>query len=502
MAKKSKPVRPKARLPKGLRDIDAGEIRAVDAIVGAIRRVYKAYGFEPLETPAFEYSDVLGKFLPDADRPNAGVFSFKDEDGQWVSLRYDLTAPLARYVAANYDSLPKPFRRYQTGIVWRNEKPGPGRYREFLQFDADTVGTSNVAADAELCMLAAEALEEVGIPRGDYRIAINNRKLLDGVLELAGLHGAGGEALGQRQAVLRAIDKLERLGAEAVAALLGGGRKDASGDFTKGARLAPRQIEKVMDFVASGTGARADTLGALEALAGASSRGSEGLDELARMHELLSAAGFESDRVVIDPAVVRGLDYYTGPVFEAELTFALNGAEGGPARFGSVGGGGRYDGLVERFKGINVPATGYSFGVSRLYAALKALGKTQAKRIEAPVIVLVMDPDHLADYQRFTMELRAAGVRAEMYLGLSGLRAQLKYADKRGAPCVVIQGDDERGRGEITIKDLIEGAKLSREIEDNVEWREGGRAQVSVLEAKLVSAVTELLARHGARRGS
>ncbi len=496
MAKKDKPVRPKARLPKGLRDVEPAESRAVDRMVGAIRRVCEAYGFEPLETPAFEYSDALGKFLPDADRPNEGVFSLTDDDDQWVSLRYDLTAPLARYVAANYDALPKPFRRYQTGNVWRNEKPGPGRYREFRQFDADTVGTASVAADAELCMLAAETLEEAGIAAGHYVIRVNNRKLLDAVLHQAGIDPEGSGEAAKRLTVMRTIDKLERLGAPAVELLLGPGRKDESGDFTAGAGLDPAQIDRIMGFVNAGSEGRGQTLSALAPLVEANETGREGLAELARMDELLSAGGFEADRVVIDPAIVRGLDYYTGPVFESELTFETAGEDGQSARFGSVGGGGRYDGLVARFKGVEVPATGYSVGISRLFAALAALGQTAAEGVAGPVIVLVMDQDCLATYQRFAMALRGAGLRAEMYLGTSGMRAQMKYADRRGAPCVVIQGEEERARGEVTIKDLIEGAKRSAEIADNMEWREGAGAQFAVPEAQLVEAVRKVLDGH------
>ncbi len=500
MAKKRKPHRPKARLPKGMRDLGHDELRAMGTMLATIARVYETYGFEPLDTPAFEYTDALGKFLPDEDRPNEGVFSFEDEDGQWLSLRYDLTAPLARYVAANWDSLPKPFRRYQTGPVWRNEKPGPGRFRQFTQFDADTVGTDNVAADAELCMLAAETLETLGIARGDYVVRINNRKLLDAVLERAGIDPFAEENARQRLTVLRAIDKLDRLGLEGVEHLLGEGRRDESGDFTEGARLAPDQIETVLAFVSAGAEGRGETLEALEQLAGESETGRAGLEELANMDALLSAAGFGPDRVRIDPGVVRGLDYYTGPVFEAELTFEAEGEDGAVRRFGSVGGGGRYDGLVARFKGTVVPATGFSIGVSRLQAALTALGKLGAGEGGAagPCVVLVMDGERIADYQRMAMELRAAGIRAEMYVGSSGMRAQMKYADKRAAPCVVIQGEEERARGEVTIKDLIEGARLSAEIADNREWREGRPAQFSVPEDELAAAVRDVLARHRA----
>lgn len=496
MAKKNKPSRPKARLPKGLIDNDAQQIRAMRTMMEQIRDVYESFGFEPLDTPAFEYTDALGKFLPDQDRPNEGVFSFEDEDGQWLSLRYDLTAPLARYVAANYDGLAKPFRRYQTGPVWRNEKPGPGRFRQFTQFDADTVGTASVAADAELCMLAAQTLECIGIPQGAFLIRLNNRKLLDAVLELSGLDPADPEGAGQRMSVLRAIDKLDRLGIDAVGMLLGEGRKDESGDYTKGAGLAPNQIDMVLRYVGAGSEGRGQTLDALTSLVEENETGREGLTELRTMDELLTAAGFDSDRVRVDPAVVRGLDYYTGPVFEAELTFETAGEDGGQTRFGSVGGGGRYDGLVERFKGVRVPATGYSVGVSRLHAALVALGKAGAEDALGPVVVLVMDREQLPTYQKMAGDLRAAGIRAEMYLGESGMRAQMKYADKRGAPCVVIQGEDERAKGEVTVKDLIEGSRLSKEIEDNTEWREGRPAQVSVSEGDLVTGVRDILARH------
>src|ERR1700730_8925566 len=227
------PQKRRARLPRGLADRGPAEIAATRAMVEKIREVYERYGFEPVETPAFEYTDALGKFLPDQDRPNEGVFSFQDDDEQWISLRYDLTAPLARYVAENFDSLPKPYRSYRAGWVFRNEKPGPGRFRQFMQFDADTVGSSSPAADAEICVIAADCLEALGVKRGDYVIKVNNRKVLDGVMEAIGLGGP--ENAGRRLTVLRAIDKLDRLGVDGVHLLLGAGRKDESGDFTEGA---------------------------------------------------------------------------------------------------------------------------------------------------------------------------------------------------------------------------------------------------------------------------
>jgi len=495
MNKKVKIRRPKARLPKGMRDVSAREVRATAAMLASLRETFDAYGFEPLETPGFEYTDALGKFLPDQDRPNEGVFSFQDEDDQWLSLRYDLTAPLARYVAQNYDGLAKPFRRYQTGTVWRNEKPGPGRYRQFVQFDADTVGTASVAADAEICMMSADALERLGIPRGYYVMRVNNRKVLDGVLQSVGIVGEDEAFEARKLTILRAIDKLDRLGADGVRALLGDGRRDESGDYTKGAGLDAGQIGGVMALVESGGGSRADVTDALARAVGDSEIGREGVAELAEMGALFDAAGYGQDRVSIDPSVVRGLGYYTGPVYEAELTFEAEDEEGAIARFGSVGGGGRYDGLIERFKGVEVPATGFSVGVSRLYAALEHLGKLGDADVPGPVVVLVMEREHIADYQAMATELRETGIRAEMYLGTSGMRAQMKYADKRGAPCVVIQGEDERAAGEITIKDLALGAEMSREIEDNLEWRQGRPAQVQVARSGLVAAVRDILDR-------
>jgi histidyl-tRNA synthetase len=503
--------RPEARLPKGMRDIEAPEIRAMERMLATIRRVYESYGFEPLDTPAFEYTDALGKFLPDQDRPNEGVFSFQDEDEQWLSLRYDLTAPLARYVAQNYDGLPKPFRRYQTGPVWRNEKPGPGRFRQFTQFDADTVGTESVAADAEMCMLAADTMEALGL-QGQYLIKVNSRKVLDAVLDSIGLSGEAQQR--RRLKVLRAFDKYDRLGESGVAALLGPGRKDESGDFTDGAGLNSDQIGKIFKFYFStagsafpvAQGSRAadenlslnrNTLDMWEYMFADSGVSGEPIKELIDLFNICESAGYDSGRIRIDGSVVRGLEYYTGPVIEAELTFEAIDETGVAVRFGSVGGGGRYDGLVSRFKGTRIPATGFSIGVSRLYAALQTLGKLDVDAVSGPVVILAMDKERVGDYNSMARTLRDAGIRTEMYLGTSGMKAQMKYADRRGAPCVVIQGGDELARGEVTIKDLIEGDRLSGEIADNQAWREGRPAQFSVAESELVEAVRSVLARHG-----
>ncbi|WP_456769809.1 histidine--tRNA ligase [Bradyrhizobium sp. USDA 3650] len=496
-------------------------------MVEKIRAVYELYGFEPVETPAMEYTDALGKFLPDQDRPNEGVFSFQDDDDQWISLRYDLTAPLARYVGERYgtDALVLPYRSYRVGYVFRNEKPGPGRFRQFMQFDADTVGSATPAADAEICMMAADTMEALGL-KGNYVVKVNSRKVLDGVLEAVRL---GGDAnAGKRLTVLRAIDKLDRLGPQGVRELLGAGRKDESGDITQGANLDFDQIESLMDYVnwkviayhheitptavtttiqdtfqpsdrqydAGLLPSNASVLDSLESKFGANDTVKDAIAELRSIAELVRESGYEG-RIVIDPSVVRGLEYYTGPVYEVELLLDTKDEKGRPVRFGSVGGGGRYDGLVSRFRGEPVPATGFSIGVSRLQAALTLLGKLDTKPGFGPVVVTVFDRDRVADYQKMVASLRTAGIRAELYLGNpKNMGNQLKYADRRNAPCVIIQGSDEKTRGEVQIKDLIEGAKAAAAIASNQEWRESRPAQFSCSEADLVAKVREVLARH------
>ncbi|OLP46100.1 histidine--tRNA ligase [Rhizobium oryziradicis] len=523
--KTKKPQKLKARLPRGFVDREAHDIRAVNEMTSKIREVYERYGFDPVETPLFEYTDALGKFLPDSDRPNEGVFSLQDDDDQWMSLRYDLTAPLARHVAENFNEIQLPYRTYRAGYVFRNEKPGPGRFRQFMQFDADSVGAPGVQADGEMCMMMADTLEALGIKRGDYVIRVNNRKVLDGVMEAIGL--GGDENNGRRLNVLRAIDKLDKFGVEGVKLLLGEGRKDESGDFTKGAGLNAEQIEKLTRYIsitASGTTHglpvkdsgrdvsdmqtykigdveyytdNSETTNGLRAIAGDNSTAIQGISELQTIAALIDAAGYGSKRIKIDPSVVRGLEYYTGPVYEAELTFDVTNEKGEKVVFGSVGGGGRYDGLVSRFMGQPVPATGFSIGVSRLMTALKNLGKLGADEVIAPVLVTVMDGDveSMGRYQRFTQALRNEGIRAEMYQGnWKKFGNQLKYADRRGSPIAIIQGGDEREQGVVQIKDLIEGKRLSGEITDNTEWREARVAQIMVPEAELVAKVKEILA--------
>ncbi|MAU98845.1 MAG: histidine--tRNA ligase [Fulvimarina sp.] len=563
-----KPKRVTARVPRGFVDRDASDLRAQDEMLAKIRRVYETYGFEPVETPVFEYTDALGKFLPDSDRPNEGVFSIEDDDEQWMSLRYDLTAPLARYVAENYETLPKPYRSYRAGYVFRNEKPGPGRFRQFMQFDADIVGAPNVSADAEMAMMMADTMEALGIPRGQYVIRVNNRKVLDGVLEAIGLGGE--ENAGRRLTVLRAIDKLDKFGVEGVKLLLGSGRKDESGDFTPGAGLDLEQVHCLEPLLLYSPGAvaiagqtrgepvfrgadsehnveavrlldpqpeqfqqfgpaNAVSLGYIEAmlqridqkypesreLFATGGIGYQGYQELSQIAAAAQSAGYNAGelRVSIDPSVVRGLEYYTGPVFEAELLFDVTNEKGEVVRFGSVGGGGRYDGLVSRFMSQPVPATGFSIGVSRLMTALKNLGRLETSERTGPVVVTVMDRDRMADYQAMATTLRnalnddpgAPPVPVEVFQGNpKQFGKQLQYADRRNAPCVIIQGGDEKAAGKVQVKDLALGKEMSAQITDNAEWREAraGQEMVDYDPANpqaMIAAVRDILARQSGK---
>ena len=493
MAKDKAPRRPRAETPKGFRDYFGADVTERKAMLDAVAEVYHRYGFDPLETSAVETVEALGKFLPDVDRPNEGVFGWQDEDGDWLALRYDLTAPLARVAAQFRNDLPSPYRRYAMGPVWRNEKPGPGRFRQFYQCDADTVGAASVAADAEICAMLSDALEVVGIPRGDYIVRVNNRKVLNGVMEVAGVLDPSDPAKfeSERGIVLRAIDKIDRLGEVGVRALLGAGRRDESGDFTRGAGLSEAQAEVVMGFMAAKRDSGAATVARLRELVGGSALGLDGVQELETIAELLDAQGYGADRIAIDPSVVRGLGYYTGPVFEAELTFEILDEKGRKRQFGSVAGGGRYDDLVKRFTGQSVPATGVSIGVDRLLAALRAKGRA-GQEAQGPVVVTVMDRDRMADYMAMVGELRRAGLRAELYLGNpKSFGNQLKYADARKSPVAVIQGSDEAARGVVVLKDLALGAKMAAGASLE-EWK-SRPAQVEVPRADLAAAVKGML---------
>ena len=480
--------RPEPRAPRGFQDRRAADLALERDILAKVSRVYELFGFEALDTSAFEYADALGKFLPDSERPNEGVFALQDDDEQWMALRYDLTAPLARFAAQHAGLLTKPFRRYAYGPVWRNEKPGPGRFREFIQCDADTVGSARPEADAEIIALAVAGLEAAGLPKTAAVLKINNRKLLNGLLKRIGVDHDG-----QKLAVLRAIDKLDRLGVEGVRLLLGAGRRDESGAFTNGAELNANGIDAVLAYLGAGATGRSATLAKLAEVVGGSEEGEAGLRDLERIGTALTGLGVGEARAFFDPSVVRGLEYYTGAVFEAELVGEVRDANGDLVRFGAIGGGGRYDDLVARFTGEVTPATGFSFGVSRLAAALKASGSATLPKVRGPVVVIAFSEADMGHYFTVAAELRQAGIPAEVYLGGSGMKAQMKYADRRLSPAVVLLGGDEIAAGTVTIKDLDLGRVLSEGVESNEAWRAARPGQATVPRAELVDFVKRIL---------
>lgn len=480
----------KANLPRGFTDKIAAEVREENRLNNIIAQTFDLYGFEPLQTPIFEYSSALGKFLPDDDRPNCGVFSLQDDDEQWLSMRYDLTAPLARYVAQNFESLPKPYKSYRVGPVFRNEKPGPGRFRQFTQFDADIVGAASVNADVEICMMAADVLENLGVKRGLYVIGLNNRKILDALLELLNLDEKNKAQ--KKLQILRSVDKYDKFGAQGVVQLLGAGRLDESGDFTKGVGLDESGIDKILCLLQS---KYAEPIEQLRELVGSHPLGAEAIEELTLMHKLIVQTGY-GDRIKIDPSIVRGLEYYTGPVFEAQLLFDVVNEDNKKVVFGAIGGGGRYDNLVSKFQNTIVPATGFSIGVSRLMVALKMLHNQEPeKAYDGAVVILRMDSDieAMTSYYKIAKELRKHNIACEIYSGNSGMKAQMKYADRKKAPCVIIQGSREREEHIVQIKDLLRGAQLSQSIKDNETWRLSQPAQITVAVEAIVSEVQKIL---------
>jgi histidyl-tRNA synthetase len=433
---KEKKLKPSKELPLGFVDRQEKELLIRDFVISNIKEVMIKYGFQYLETPSFEYTDSIGKFLPDKDRPGEGVFSFKDEN-RWLSLRYDLTAPLARYVAKNYLEIPKPFKRYQLGTVWRNEKPGPGRYREFLQFDADFVGTKNLQADAELCVLISEILEKSGLDKTDYTVKISSRKFTDKLFEKLKV-----QSKDQISTILRALDKIDRLGWEEAKKLLGEGRKDKSGDYTKGANLKKEQIKIIEETLNNKTPSTED------------------VEEIIKIFQVYNFKNYK-----FDPSVIRGLEYYTGPIFEVNLNFEVKNSKGRVIQFGSIGGGGRYDDLVKNFGNLDCPATGISIGLDRLVFALMQKKDFKIKSTR-PVIICVFDKNRVKEYVEILNKLRFSNISSEIYPGEGKLKKQLEYANKIGSPAVILYGDDEIKSGKVTLKNLETGNESSTKIEE------------------------------------
>jgi histidyl-tRNA synthetase len=433
---KEKKLKPSKELPLGFVDRQEKELLTRDFIISNIKEVMIKYGFQYLETPSFEYTESIGKFLPDKERPDQGVFSFKDEKN-WLSLRYDLTAPLARYIAKNYLEIPKPFKRYQLGTVWRNEKPGPGRFREFLQFDADYVGTKNLQADAELCVLISEILEKCGLTKDDYTVKISSRKFTKELFNELKI-----QSNEQSAVTLRALDKIDRLGWEEVKKILGKGREDKSGDFTKGADLNEEQIKVLEKRIKETKPNTSDIL------------------EIIKIFEAYDFTNYQ-----YDPSVIRGLEYYTGPIFEVNLNFEVKNSKGKTIQFGSIGGGGRYDNLVSNFGNLDCPATGISIGIDRLVYALMQKKEYNIKS-NKPVVICVFNKADIKDYIEILKKLRDENISSEVYPGEGNLKKQMQYANKIGSPAVILYGEDEISSGKPTLRNLKTGEESKIEIEN------------------------------------
>ena len=433
---KEKKLKPSKDLPLGFVDRQEKELLTRDFIISNIKEVMIKYGFQYLETPSFEFTESIGKYLPDKERPDQGVFSFKDEKN-WLSLRYDLTAPLSRYVAKNYQEIAKPFKRYQLGTVWRNEKPGPGRFREFLQFDADFVGTKNLQADAELCILISEILEKCGLSKNDYIVKISSRKFTKELFEELKIQSEE-----QSLIILRALDKIDRLGWTEVKKLLGKGRKDDSGDVTKGADLEEKEIEILGTRIKEVKPSSDDVL------------------EIIKIFEAYNFTNYK-----YDPTVIRGLEYYTGPIFEVNLNFEVKNSKDQVIKFGSIGGGGRYDNLVNNFGNLECPATGISIGVDRLVYALMQKKEFNIKP-NRPIVICVFNKENIKEYVNILKKLREKNISSEIYPGEGNLKKQMQYANKIKSPAVILYGEDEIKSGQPILRDLNSGKETSMEIDN------------------------------------
>jgi len=506
---------------KGFRDIDPELNELRKSVVKKAGEVYELYGFRHWDTPILEYAENLGKYLPDKETVAEGVYSFrnpetepvyKDDgselrddsdfvvmDNHHLAMRYDLTAPLARMYAEELFMQSQKgqlttknaplFKRYQYGPVYRFEaKLDPGRFREFWQLDFDTVGTSDVSADAESCMILSDALEAIGLDRSSYLVKVNNRKILSGFLETIGI--SGGENEGN---VLRIIDKIDKIGVEGISFELGRGRKDSSGALIPGLGIDPSIVKKIGDYFEQFTEekSRSEIIENLSSLNSGNEKFTEGVDELIKIDNILQASGYDEKRVLFSPAIVRGLGYYTGPVYEVESLLTFTDSKGNLRKVGSICGGGRYDGLVERLLGIKVPAAGASIGVDRLCELLVLSGNANVKT-DAPVLIAVFDDELMSEYQKIAAELRQAGISTEIYYGAQrGLKKQLGYADKMNSPICILLGSDEFEKGIVTVRDLKLGNELSDSITNKDEWKQ--RVQKEVPRNELVSVIKQLL---------
>jgi len=463
---------------KGFQDLLPQEYLPRKAVIAVIEGIYEKYGYLPLDTPALEYLETL--LGTGGDETNKELFTLETPEGEAVALRYDLTVGFARLLAQYPDRLKAPFRRYASGPVWRVNKPGPGRFRQFTQLDIDAAGSENVAVDAEIIAIMCEILDTLGVE--NYEVYVNTRLLMDSLLEGCGI---AEEAV--QKHVLRVVDKLAKVGLENVRLELGPGRVDESGDPIPGVGLTPETVQKILDFIAVQADTRAGVVDTLRGVLPPGEAANAALHELEELAEDLAALGLPERHVRFVPSLARGLDYYTGPVFEAVLTDA--------PEFGSVMGGGRYNQLVSRFLDQNIPATGMAVGLDRLTSALTHLGLIPKPKSTVQVLVVTMGKVPRSETLKVAAELRAAGLRTEAYFGRKmSLKKQLSHADQNEIPVAVILGEDELARGEVSVKDLWAGKKEREDIADHAEYKRAGRvSQVTVARQAMIDTVRSVL---------
>lgn len=466
------------RTLKGFQDLLPWDLIPRRAVIQTIEGVFAKYGFLPIETPALEPLEVL--LGTGGEETNKGLFRLESPEGEPLALRFDLTVPFARLLAQYPDQLKVPFRRYAFGPVWRADKPGPGRFRQFTQFDVDAAGSESVAVDAEIIAVMCEVMDALGV--SEYVVSVNNRKLIDALLEGAGIANPG-----RQKHVLRVIDKLAKVGIDNVRKELGDGRIDDSGDPIPGVRLDAATIDKVLGFIAVTGGNRAEVVDKVAAELPDSQRSAEALSEMRELAQTLEALGVDENRARFEPSLARGLDYYTGPVFETMLPDA--------PEFGSVMGGGRYNSLVSRFLDQPIPCTGMSVGLERLMAALTHLGVAVPAKTTVQALIVTVGAVPAAETLKVAAELRAADIRTETYFGKKkSMKSQLSHADRYQIPVAVILGEDELAKGVVSIKDLRAGKAQREGIEDHDAYRRAGKtAQVTVPRAELVQTVKSML---------
>jgi len=463
------------RISRGLRDLLPDQMLARQSMIDTIRRVYELYGFVPLNTPAIEFLDVLSGSA--GQEAQSSIFRVTNPENEALGLRFDLTVPLAR-VIAQYKELPRPFRRYQVSPVWRADKPDKGRFREFTQFDLDSVGTESEVADTEVIAGMCDTLSALNV--GRYLVRFSSRAILNLLLDFAGISAEQGVD------VFRVLDKLDKVGLDKVSRELMNGYKDESGDTIRGVGLSADQVDRIKRFLDIKSDSRRDVVSSVRSLFEKLDHASAQIDVVEKISNHLYALGYGEDRVSLDLSIARGLAYYTGPVFEAILLDA--------PQFGSVFGGGRYDDLVMRFLGERIPAVGASIGVDRLLAALAHLGRVDTRKATARVLVTNMDRALTDDYLQMTWELRRANIPTEFYIGTAKrLGKQLEYADQYDIPLAILVGSNEKAKGEVTVKNMAAGRAKAKALNDRSSWLAERPGQVTIQREQLVEGIRNLL---------